>query len=387
MDQAHSITLLAALQRVPDPRNRRGCSFEWSYLLAIVAAALMSGCTTGTAITTWAHDHAVQIIDTLKPESGRIPSDATLRRTVRSLDILALEQAVALFSQALDERDVAAGRLTGLQGQTWRAQAIDGKDVRGARAHGRPTHLVNLVRHGTGYTLGQTAVSEKSNEITAVPHLLATRLLRGTVTTMDALLTQRHLARQIIRQQGHYFMVVKRNQPEMYASLDTLFRQPPVPVQPGDFARVTTVDKAHGRLEQRDVTCSTALHGYLNWPGAAQVVQRRSRCVHLKTGVVTTDTSYAVTSLPPHDAGPEQLAHLWRGHWTIENRVFHVRDVTMAEDPCQVHAGESARALAALRGGILSLLRFHRWHSVAAAFRHYHQRPVEALRLISHGTT
>lgn len=387
MDQAHSITLLAALQRVPDPRSRRGRSFEWPYLLAVVAGALVSGCTTGTAITSWAHDHAAQIVDTLRPASRRIPSDATLRRTVRSLDIGVLEQALALFSQALDDRDAAAGQLTGMNGQTWRAQAIDGKDVRGALAHGKPTHLVNLVRHGTGYALDQTAVSEKSNEITAVPRLLAKRPLRNTVTTMDALLTQRHLAHQIVRQQGHYFMVVKRNQPQMYASVDVLFREPPVPAQPGDFAAATTVDKAHGRLELREVTRSTALHGYLDWPGVAQVARRYSRCVHVKTGVVTTETSYAVTSLPPQEVGPEQLAQLWRGHWTIENRVFHVRDVTMAEDLCQVHAGESARALAALRGAILSLLRFHKWHSIAAAFRHYHQRPVEALHLICRDTT
>jgi len=387
MDHAHCITLLSALQRVPDPRQRRGRSFEWPYLLAILAGAVMSGCTTGTAITAWAQDHGADIVATLKPAAGRIPSDSTLRRTVRSLDITVLEKAVALHNQTLDRQDQAAGVLTGKSGRIWRAQAIDGKDVRGARAHGKHTHLVSLVRHETGYTLGQTAVAEKSNEITAAPRLLRTLTLQGTVTTMDALLTQRHLAHQIVRQQGHYFMVVKRNQPEMYAALDVLFRDPPVPAQPGDFAQATTVEKGHGRLETRQVTCSRALHGYLDWPGAAQVAQRYSQRVHIKTGVMTTETSYAVTSLPAEEVGPEHIAQLWRGHWTIENRVFHVRDVTMAEDACQIHVGESAHALAALRNAVLSLLRFHKWHSIAAAFRHYHRHPVKALHLICCGTT
>jgi len=75
-------------------------------------------------------------------------------------------------------------------GETLQGQAVDGKALRGARAYGAALHLVSLVQHASGLVLAETAVAEKSNEITAVPRLLAGRDLAGTVTTMDALHTQ-----------------------------------------------------------------------------------------------------------------------------------------------------------------------------------------------------
>ena len=86
-----------------------------------------------------------------------------------------------------------------------------------------------LVRHGDGAVLGQVAVAAKSNEITAVPRLLAGRDLTGTVTTLDALLTQRAIAAQIRAQGGQYLMVVKANQPELHGAVDRLFAEPPPP--------------------------------------------------------------------------------------------------------------------------------------------------------------
>jgi hypothetical protein len=112
-------------------------------------------------------------------------------------------------------------------------QSVDGKELRGARAHGRPICLVSLVRHSSGRVLAQRAVDHKSNEIKAVPHLLEGQDLRGTVTTMDALLTQRAIAEQIVGGQivgggGHYLMGVKANQKELYVATEELFASPPL---------------------------------------------------------------------------------------------------------------------------------------------------------------
>jgi hypothetical protein len=95
---------------------------------------------------------------------------------------------------------------------------VDSKAVRGANKHGTLLYLVSLVRHESGCVLNQCAVATKSNETTAVPRQLAGRDLRSTVTTMDALLTQRVLAHQIGAQHGYYLMVVKENQPELSQS-------------------------------------------------------------------------------------------------------------------------------------------------------------------------
>jgi len=120
-----------------------------------------------------------------------------------------------------------AGTITTKTGLVLQGQAIDGKELRGVRAHGSPLCLVHLVQHGSGIVLGQREVPEKGNEITAMPALLAGRDLSKTVTTMDALFTQRDLSRPIIAQKGHYLMVVKENQPALYRAIALLFAHPP----------------------------------------------------------------------------------------------------------------------------------------------------------------
>jgi predicted transposase YbfD/YdcC len=242
--------------------------------------------------------------------------------------------------------------------------------------------LVSLVRHESAYVLGQAAVDVKTNEITAVPLLLAGRDLTRTVTTMDALLTQRQIARQIPDQNGHYLMIVKENQPALYQSIELLFQVPPVPVRSGELLTYQTHDKAHGRLETRTLECSTALNDYLTWPDVAQVMRRTCRRCHLRTGKIETEVTYGITSLPRSLAGPAQLEQFWRGHWTIENRLHYVRDETWREDRCQLHSGHAPQTLAALRNAILSLLRYHGWSNIAAASRCYAAQPQRFLRLL-----
>ena len=75
--------------------------------------------------------------------------------------------------------------------------------------------------------------------------------------------------------------------------------------------------------------------------------------------------------MPPQRAQAKQLAELWRGHWTIENRTHYVRDETLGEDRCQLHTGHSAQALAALRNAVLNVLRYEGWSSIPSAIRRY----------------
>ena len=380
-------TLLGQLTQVPDFRKARGQRYAWSYLLAIVTAAIVAGQKGVLEMATWAQQHAAELLSTLQPDCPRIPSAATLRRVLCRMDLAALESQVAAYSQALDAADPMAGCVKTPDGQVLRGQAVDGKDVRGASAHGQPTFLVSLVRHGSAYVLGQMAVDVKTNEIKVVPKLLAGRNLRDTVTTMDALLTQRAIAQQILTQKGHYLMIVKENQPALYTAIEYLFRVPPVPARPGEQLTYQTHGKAHGRREWRRLESSTALNTYLDWPGVAQVMRRTCRRVSLRTGQVETKATYGITSLPRPLAGPQQLEQLWRNHWTIENPLHHVRDETLAEARSQLHTGNAPQALAALRNAILSLFRYHGWSNIAAATRHYAARPHRALQLLGAFTT
>ena len=95
------------------------------------------------------------------------------------------------------------------------------------------------------------AVETKTNEITDAPELLGDRDLSGTVTTMDALLTQRAFAQQILDQNGHYLMAVKRNQGDLYGAISLRFDDPPwLPREKEAECQVhRSVEKGHGHLE------------------------------------------------------------------------------------------------------------------------------------------
>lgn len=378
MDQPQYSTLSEALAHIADPRNARGKRYAWHFLLMLIALAMASGQRTVHAIADWVLLHADELrIQFELEDDASLPSESTLRRTLRLLATPQLETVIAGLAPCPTAVPADPAPLIG--------QAIDGKQLRGVRAHGEPHHLVSLVQHADARITGQTAVAEKSNEITAVPPLLAGRDLSGTVTTMDALLTQRTIAQQIIAQNGHFLMVVKANQGELYHAIAFLFAQPPWTAQERrrEYWKHETVNKGHGRIEYRTLESSTTLCGYLDWPQLGQVLRRTCRRIHRKTGVVTEQVRYAITSLKPTQAGAADLERLWRGHWTIENQVHYVRDVTLGEDDGQVRAGNAPHNLAALRNGLLNLFRANGWHNISDAVRYYASKISRAFALLT----
>jgi len=99
------------------------------------------------------------------------------------------------------------------------------------------------------------------------------------------------------------------------------------------------------------------------------------------TGRVRRDLVCGLTSRPPNRASPEELLAFARGHWSIENRLHWVRDVTFDEDRCRVRTGHAAQMLACLRNLAISLLRLAGARNIAAARRELAACPSLALRL------
>ena len=135
---------------------------------------------------------------------------------------------------------------------------------------------------------------------------------------------------------------------------------------PPGLRHVTTLDKAHGRIETRTASASAEVVPHLDWPGAAQVMRvERTRNIR---GKATTEIAYYVTSLPPAQASVARLLDLNRSHWGVENRLHWRRDVSMSEDRSPGRAG--ARVMAGLRNLVLSMLRGSKI-SVPAARENY----------------
>lgn len=373
MDEPQYSTLMDALAAVPDPRRARGKQLEWSMILGLIACAILCQQRSGAAIADWVQHHQAPLLAAFRPRRNRLPSEATLRRALRSVNLAALEQHLVTRSAPLAPPPTPADTVKGT--------AVDGKYARGAGAHGHPVLLVSLVQHASAHVLAQTAVPDKQHESRGATLVLTGQVLQGKVITLDAGLTHPALAEQILTQGGHYFMVVKRNQARLHQELTWYFDTPPLPCD-HPWREHTTITKGHGRLERRTVTCTDDLDDYLTWPGVQQVLRRTCERTSLRTGEVSTSVTYALTSLPARVASASMLAELWRGHWAIENRVHYVRDVTFGEDAHQMHIGNAPQALAALRNAIMNRLRAAGWTNMAAALRHYAHMVVEALQFV-----
>ena len=373
---AASTAWVEVLRQIPDPRAQRGRR----YALGDVADADLRRA--GERRPHRRGDRAVG--------AGACAGVAALAVDVREDASLAPRRCAARSSGWMWRRSKRAWlRYTEQAGTgqhaALRALAVDGKAVRGAQRHGAKVHLVSLVTHQQTQVLGQVAVADKSNEIPAARTLLHGRDLRDCLVTLDAMHTQRETARLIRAQGGHYLMVVKANQPELYGALVDWFAEAAWADE--QEAQVTTCDVGHGRHEHRTLTRRVVEERLLGWPGVRQAL-RRVTWAHLQPrGEMRREVTYAVTSVPAALAAPEALEAAWRGHWRIENQLHYVRDVTCQEDAGQAHRGSTPQALAALRNGLLSLLRRHGHTQMAAAFRHLGASVPRALRFLGGSLT
>jgi hypothetical protein len=135
-------------------------------------------------------------------------------------------------------------------------------------------------------------------------------------------------------------------------------------------------------LEVRQIWTSTELTGYLTFPHAAQVFCIQRDTTEIVTQKDRTETVYGITSLPPQKADPARLLNLSRGHWSIENRLHYVRDVTFDEDHCCIRKGTGAQVMASLRNLAISLLRMAGARYIPPALRTCSRLGPRVLRLI-----
>jgi predicted transposase YbfD/YdcC len=148
-----------------------------------------------------------------------------------------------------------------------------------------------------------------------------------------------------------------------------------------DLQTATTSDKGHGRIEVRTLEALTRIPAWLDWPGVQQVCRiTRQRTLKGKTSI---EVVLAITSLTRLRANARRLLTLTRRHWSIENRLHYVRDVSMGEDACRVRSGHAPQNFTTLRNlGIGLVRRRTRQKSMPDAFRYFIAQPFAALALI-----
>ena len=391
MTKTKSRHLLDMLASLPDPRKEKGKRHPLKAILALAIIAMMSGYRSYAAIAEYGRSYR-----TLRKALGfrhkQTPCAATLYNVFRRLDLNALEAILTQWTLSALE-DFAwrgEGGLTGI--------AIDGKTLRGSKKQAaKITHLMSIVSHELGITVAQKAMSKKTHEVAVSREMLGAFDVSGKVVTADALLTQRSFCESVLASGGDYVLPVKANQKEMFQAIERLFRPPSdaktlqaayqrLAAEHTDWGETLdtaeTLDKAHGRIEIRTLTASTALNTYLHWPGVAQVFEYTYQRKNVSTKETSTQTHYGITSLGSSKASASELMALRRGHWAIENKSHYIRDVVLGEDASQVRSAMIPAIMAALRNTALSILRLAGYKAITSAMRYFAAHPKKALTLL-----
>jgi hypothetical protein len=189
-DQPLAESLLEAMMRVPDPRQRRGRRYEIAKLLALAVCAMACGARSLYAIAQWGREHCDLVCAALQIERKQTPCVATFHRVFAALDAQAFETVLGTWLRA---RGLGAGEGLAVDGKTLRG--IHGEEIAGV-------HLVAVFAQQSGVVLDQQATEGKGKELETVRDMLERLDLCGHVVTGDALLAQRDLSEQIVKKRA-----------------------------------------------------------------------------------------------------------------------------------------------------------------------------------------
>jgi hypothetical protein len=188
-------SLLAVLATIPDPRKARGKRHPLPAILALACAAMLCGCDSLLAIAEWGRAQGSEVAGRLGFTRTRTPCVATFHRVFRQVERAQFEAVVGQWAEEVCTVLGERGRLVGL--------AIDGKTVRGSGQPDVPAvHLLSAMSQALGIVVRQQHVGAKTNEIGVLDAFLAELVLTDRVVTVDALLTQRAAATQILAKGG-----------------------------------------------------------------------------------------------------------------------------------------------------------------------------------------
>lgn len=284
-----------------------------------------------------------------------IPSESTFRRVINMIEPEALEGVYREWVRPY------VGSCCGKQG------CIDGKSVRGVgRRSGENLHMVSMWIQEDQITLGQVKTQEKSNEITAIPELIQSLDIYGSVITIDAMGCQRDITRVIREKEAHYILAVKDNQQNLADEIREYFDwaiDDPIEQKCLDQHKETTFD--HGRTTKWHVysTKNTVwFESSDDWAGLTSFVM--VECRHKTEDKETVERRYYISSL---DADAKYFHQRIRAHWHVENKLHWMLDVAFNEDHCTIHKGNAPENLSLLRKMALTMLRQDTSHHAGIA--------------------
>jgi predicted transposase YbfD/YdcC len=332
-------------QDLPDPRVERTRKHPLINIVFMAVCGVLSGSNSIAGIHEFAIDRRSWFVRYLDLTNG-IPSEDTFGRVLARIDPAAFEKCLLSWIQTVQE--LTEDHLV----------AIDGKTLRGSGDHERgraAIHMVSAWAAENKLSLGQVVVSEKSNEITAIPELLQLLDISGAVVTIDAMGCQREIAERIRDGGGDYALAVKQNQPKLYEQVEGAISEA-LDGDTEDFDEYQTIENGHGRQETRTyaiVAASESVDPDDLWRDLSAVGIAISERVDSQ-GRQSIESRYYILSRLM--TAPE-FAGAVRGHWGIENNLHWQLDVSFREDECRVCRDHAPANLSVIRRFALGLLK------------------------------
>jgi len=333
--------LRSIFSQIDDPRSNINKLHKLEDILLIGIISVVCAADTWKNMETYAKAKEGFLRSFLELPNG-IPSDDTFNRVFSSIDS---EQFEACFADWVSHLvNLSDGEVI----------PIDGKTIRGAKANGKksPFHMVSAWATNNNLVLGQVKVSEKSNEITAIPKLLDLITVKGCTVTIDAMGCQQDIATKIIEQEADYVLAVKENQKQLYQDIQDEFRF-------GKNSQTSISEELdHGRIETRKCSIISAFEFIENkdeWTGLKSIVRIESTREFKNSNKPTEHaTRYYISSLL---SDAKEMQRIIRSHWGIENKLHWVLDVAFSEDASRKRVGNASQNFSVLSKIALNLLK------------------------------
>lgn len=339
---------LKHFESIEDPRIERCKRYELMDILLLSVCAVISGAEGWEDI----EDFGKLKLDWLRqyrPFEQGIPRHDTIARVIYRLKPEEIEKAFQNWISDLIN-------VTGCD-----VIAIDGKTARRSfqtRERTNPLHAVSAWSCQHQLVLGQVAVDQKSNEITAIPELLSLLDIESSIITLDAMGCQKEIAKQIVRSKADYVLALKGNHSGLQAELEAWWHKS---VREGvtkeQYSEYTETDSGHGRIEVRHceqlVVDPQWLAREYRWTGLKTIIKVTARIEEKASGKTTEETRWYISSLLPDAA---QALHAVRSHWQVES-MHWMLDMTFREDESRKRKGNGALAFNVLRKIALNLFK------------------------------
>jgi predicted transposase YbfD/YdcC len=346
--------VLGYFEDLEDPRSTVNRQHPLVSVIVIALLAVLAGSAGPTAIARWAALKEEFLLKILNLPHG-IPRKDVFRRVLALLRPSAFQACFVNWLQSLRAK---AAQATGIEQPVL---AVDGKTLR--RSHNGDKglgalHSVSVWASDYGLSLGQVACAEKSNEITAIPELLRLVDIKGAIITIDAMGTQKAIAKQIVDSEADYVLGLKGNQGTLHEAVkDYITKQCEDDFSNVKARQLVTEETGHGREEMRtyvQLPVPADLADLELWKGLKTIGMAALHCV--RNGKETVEFRYFISSLP---MGVKRFAHAIRSHWSIENTCHWSLDMTFREDESRIREEAIRENFAWMNRLVLSLLKQH----------------------------